>query len=174
MCCTLVKVTTGTLSKRKHTVCRCLSRLRALQKKKETITITSRVKSLGSFTEHPPSLRLYIAPVCETNVSTAADSCLAVLYQLLLENLFALPRRGEGASPPFWLLFSAPALSQHSVSSSQSPCQQDFTQWPGELQSVAQHTHTQSNCHTHRKHTTVCTHTSFTLLTCWSTDTFRI
>ena len=91
------------------------------------------------------------APVCQRNVSTVADSCPVVLYQLLLENLSALPRQGEGASPPFWLLFSSPALSQHSVSSSQSPCQQDFTQWPGELQSRAQlhtHTHTQQLANT--------------------------
>lgn len=95
----------------------------------------------------------------EANVLTAADSCL----RCLLENLFALPSQGEGASPPFWLLFSAPALSQHSVSSSQSPCQQDFTQWAGELQCIAQlNTHTQA-----------CKHTSFTLLTGWSTNTFR-
>lgn len=87
---------------------------------------------------------------------------VSVLYWLLLENLFALPRRGEGASPPFWLLLSATALSQHSVSSSQSPCQQDFTQWPGELQSVAQ-PHTLplplSHIHTHRTSTHTQTNT---------------
>lgn len=97
-----------------------------------------------------------IAPAHETNVLTTADSCSDSLYQLLLENLFALSRQGEGASPPFWLLLSAPALSQPSVSSSQSPCQQDFTLWP---RGTAKHSPSLSCRHTHQQHTK--THKSF-------------
>ncbi len=143
MCSRLVQVRMGT-SRRRETAHFVLCLRQSVSfLHKSNITITSRVKSLSSFGEHPPDYTSD-APTGRTNVSTAADSCPACpLPAPFLENLFALPRRGEGASPPFWLLFSAPALSQHSVSSSQSPCQQDFTQWPGELQSVAQqHTHT--------------------------------
>lgn len=129
-----------------------------LQKNKKDIT--SRGKSLDSFAENPPSATLY--PLQPSVRQMCWLQQIPVLYQLLLENLFALPHQGEGASPPFWLLFSAPALSQHSVSSSQSPCQQDFTQWPGELQSVAQphsHTATVSHADTHTKtHNSLQTH----------------
>lgn len=100
----------------------------------------------GSFAEHPP----HCVQLCPRRLRDKFVDRSRFLSGSLLENLFALPRRGEGASPPFWLLLSAPALSQHCVSSSQSPCQQDFTQWAGELQSIAQantHTHTHAGAH---------------------------
>lgn len=45
---------------------------------------------------------------------------------------------------------SAQALSQHTVSAFQPPCQQNFTVWAGELQSRPHtHTHTRARAHTH-------------------------
>lgn len=172
MCWRLVKVITGTASAKRST-------LRAG---------TKHCDHGGLFLQnihHPPDCIHCIAARQMCRRSRFLP--VSVLYWLLLENLFALPRRGEGASPPFWLLLSAPALSQHSVSSSQSPCQQDFTQWPGELQSVAQpHTlplsPSLSHTYTERLPTHRQTHYSFqaphphphTLLPGWSTDTFWI
>ena len=145
MCGGPVKVTTGTLRRQ---------------------TVSPRQPPPQS-THHPSMTRLHPPP--HTHTHPQGTKCVdrsrfflpvlsSPLLSSFLENLFALlPRQGEGASPPFWLLFSAPALSQHSVSSSQSPCQQDFTQWPGELQSVAQpqpqqHTHTHTNTHSLQTH----------------------
>lgn len=149
MCWRLVKVITGTASAKRSTLW----------------AGTKHCDHGGLFLQnihHPPDCIHCIAAMQMCRRSRFLP--VSVLYWLLLENLFALPRRGEGASPPFWLLLSAPALSQHSVSSSQSPCQQDFTQWPGELQSVAQpHTlplsPSLSHTHTHRTSTHTQTNT---------------
>lgn len=120
-CCSMNKLQLNLMGTRRETT----THSEALSTKRN-ITITSSVKSPGSFAEHPPH-SIY----CTRRLRDKCVDRSRFLSGCLLENLFALPRQGEGASPPFWLLFSAPALSQHSVSSSQSPCQQDFTQWAG-------------------------------------------
>lgn len=165
----LVKLTTHRLATSVAWTCNqtCGQQIWCKKHRKDR-SITSRVKSLDSSAENLPC---YIfAPVCETNVLTAADSC----------PLVAPPWEPVCPATPGRRRIATILIALLSPSIVAAQCVKLTVSLSARFHTVARGTAERSIAtvtYAHRataSHTAACKHTSVTLLTNWSADTFKI